>query len=97
MKKYIPSRTDANHAQFLQLLRRCGVMYCDLSRVGRGWPDILILVRGVWQLIEIKDGGRKYSGLNDKQKQLHADVAAHGGKIWTFSTIAELENLIGAE
>jgi hypothetical protein len=96
--KFTAKRTDANHAEFRQLLNRCGVIYGDLSGVGRGWPDLLVLVRGVWQLIEIKDGKKPPSAreLTGKQKELHLRVAHAGGKIWTFSTIAELENLIGA-
>jgi hypothetical protein len=95
---YKPKRTDANHAEFRALLNKCGVVYGDLSGVGRGWPDLLVLVRGVWQLVEIKDGKKPPSArkLNPIQTQLHTRVANAGGRIWTFSTIAELENLIGA-
>lgn len=96
MSVYRPKRTDANHREFLELLRRCGVMYCDMSGVGRGWPDLLVLVRGVWQLVEIKDGKRRAAKLNPLQLQLHTEIASHGGKVWTLSNIAELENLIGA-
>jgi hypothetical protein len=36
------ARTDANHAGIVQALRKVGCGVLDLSRVGKGCPDLLV-------------------------------------------------------
>lgn len=92
-------RTDANHAQFLQALRQLGIVHVDLSRVGGGCPDIMVLDRrGTWQVIEVKDGNKSPSRrkLTVAQELFHDDVKAQGGKVYVMSSIDELFAMFGA-
>jgi hypothetical protein len=50
------SRVDANHAEIVAAFRACGCQVLDLSRVGGGCPDLLVRVRGIIVLVEVKDG-----------------------------------------
>lgn len=62
-------KTDKNHCQITASLRRLGCAVIDLSGVGGGCPDLLILSpQGRLILMEIKNphGGR----LTPKQKEL---------------------------
>ncbi len=48
------SRTDGNHAAIVAALRCVGCLVADCSRVGHGFPDVLILHRGTCQLVLIE-------------------------------------------
>ena len=50
------ARVDANQAAIVAALRQVGCYVQDLSGVGRGCPDLLVGYRGVWHVIEVKDG-----------------------------------------
>jgi hypothetical protein len=50
----MPKRVDRNHRDILSALRAVGVATIDLSQIGRGHPDALVVHRGIWHLIEIK-------------------------------------------
>ena len=68
------ARVDANHAAIVAALRKIGALVTDLSGVGRGVPDILVWFRGLWSLLEIKDGAKPPSArkLTDDQAKWHA-------------------------
>lgn len=52
---------DANHAEIVRDLERCGLSVIDLAAVGHSCPDIVVANRKVTVLIEIKiHGGRFY-------------------------------------
>ena len=55
------ARTDNNHAEIVNALRAIGASVADTSRVGHGFPDIVVGFRGRNWLIEIKDGTAKPS------------------------------------
>ena len=50
------AKTDANHAQIVKDLRAMGYSVLDLSRLGRGCPDLLVGSRMFNFLFELKDG-----------------------------------------
>ena len=52
------ARTDSNHREIIDGLRKEGFTVLDLSRVGQGCPDILVGYAGHNWLMEIKDGGK---------------------------------------
>lgn len=72
------ARTDENHAEIARALRAIGAHVTDLSRVGQGCPDLLVGYRGLWRVLEIKDGGKSPSRrrLTDAQRQWHAQTCA---------------------
>lgn len=51
------ARTDANHTEIVRVFRRCGFNVHDTSRVGHGFPDLVVYrpSHGL-VLIEVKDG-----------------------------------------
>ena len=52
------ARVDANHAEVVKALRAVGALVHDTSRVGGGFPDLVVKYRGVVRLLEVKDGRR---------------------------------------
>ena len=48
------AKVDANHAEIVEAFRKLGATVLDLSRVGGGCPDLLVGVRGVNILVEVK-------------------------------------------
>lgn len=50
----MPKRTDANQAEIMWALRRCGAHVIDLHIIGGGVPDLLVWYDGRYTLVEIK-------------------------------------------
>ena len=49
------ARTDKNHAEIRNFLRKAGVLVWDTHDIGGGFPDLLICHHGKLALIEVKD------------------------------------------
>ena len=64
----MPKRVDANQAEIVADLRKCGASIWHLHELGFGCPDIVVGFRGVNYLIEIKQGKGK---LNPRQQDWH--------------------------
>jgi VRR-NUC domain len=47
-------RRDGNHAAITEALVKCGALVADLSGCSGGIPDILVLYRGRFFLLELK-------------------------------------------
>ena len=69
------ARVDGNHAEVVSALRKIGCSVQDLSRVGRGCPDLLVGWRGINVAMEVKDGSKPPSErkLTKSQKAWHVD------------------------
>lgn len=65
------ARKDANHAAIVSAMQAAGAHVIDTSRMGDGFPDVLIGAAGKWMLIEIKDGAKPAS-----RRKLTADQVA---------------------
>lgn len=52
------ARVDANHGEIVRAFNALGIRVLDLSAVGSGCPDLLILCRNRLALVEIKDGSK---------------------------------------
>jgi hypothetical protein len=52
------ARTDRNQSEIIQALRRAGCRVHDTSRLGGGFPDIMVAGRRGLVLMEIKDGAK---------------------------------------
>lgn len=48
-------RVDVNHGEIAETFRACGFQVLDLSRLGKGIPDLLVKHGGFWALVEVKD------------------------------------------
>jgi len=53
------ARTDRNHAEIRDCLRKMGVKVFDTSRLGGGFPDLVACHRGRVYLFEVKMPGCK--------------------------------------
>lgn len=49
-------KVDGNHTAVVAALRAVGAWVADTSRLGGGFPDLLVWFRGRWHLLEVKDG-----------------------------------------
>lgn len=61
-------RVDRNHAAIRDGLRKCGYRVFDCSRLGGGFPDLLVWKRRV-MLLEVKMPGEK---LTPDEAEFHA-------------------------
>jgi len=52
-------RIDTNHAEVVKTLRSLGAGIVDMSRVGQGFPDLLVHYKGQCVLAEVKSGEAK--------------------------------------
>lgn len=52
------ARTDGNHAAIVEALRASGWYVHDTSRLGHGFPDLVVARNGQLRLVEIKDGAK---------------------------------------
>lgn len=52
------ARVDGSHQAIVRALRQCGWMVWDTSRLGDGFPDLVIARAGVLRLVEVKDGSK---------------------------------------
>lgn len=71
------ARTDANQAQIMRALRAIGCKVKDTSRLGDGFPDLVVGYRGRLTLMEVKDGSKPPSErkLTPDQEKFHAEWA----------------------
>src|SRR5574343_366683 len=69
----IASKTDRNHQEIINALRKCGFSVFSLHRVGKGFPDLIVGKNGVNVLLEIKDGAKPKSA----QKLTSDEIAFH--------------------
>ncbi len=51
-------RTDANQAEIVKTLRQAGADVYDLSKVGKGIPDLLVTFNGETILMEVKQDAK---------------------------------------
>lgn len=73
-------KVDANQAEIVQAFRKLGFGVLDLSGVGQGCPDLLVLRKGrkgmpgALMLVEVKDGKKPPSArqLTPPQVEFHA-------------------------
>jgi len=65
------ARVDGNHPEVVAALRAIGASVADTSRVGSGFPDLVVGFRGRNWLVEVKNGRKMPS-----QRRLTEDQAA---------------------
>lgn len=89
------AKTDANHKAVVDALRRIGCTVQSLAECGRGVPDLLVGIRGVNFLLEIKDGTLPPSRrlLTDDQVTWHARWRGH---VSVVNSVTEALHVVGA-
>jgi Holliday junction resolvase len=84
-------RTDANHKDITKVFRDAGAYVIDLSRVGKGCPDLCIGYGGLTVLVEIKSSEKaKYT--EDQEFFLQG---WQGGAVCRINDIQGAQTLIG--
>jgi len=56
------AKVDANQSAIVSALRKIGATVQPLHTVGKGCPDLLVGLRGMNLLLEVKDGSKPPSG-----------------------------------
>ena len=67
------ARTDHNHQEIINALKKVGCTVSDTSAVGGGFPDLVAGIKGINYMIEVKDGNKSPSRrtLTDAQVRFH--------------------------
>ena len=81
---------DGNHLEIVKALKGYGLEVLDLSRVGKGCPDILVSTASDMCLLEIKLPKKK---LEKNQTKFHEDWK--GKPIYTVTSAEEALKLMG--
>lgn len=68
-------RTDANHSEIRDGLRKCGYTVADYSRLGGGVPDLCVRVRdGVSLFLEVKVIGEKLTKAEEEWMKYNSAI-----------------------
>jgi len=89
------AKTDDNHTDIVKAFRSVpGCLVKDTSRVGGGFPDIVVGFRGVNYLVEIKlpNVANWRSKLNPAQVKFHSEWT---GQVIVVRTNSDVWNLLG--
>jgi hypothetical protein len=64
------AKIDSNQNEVVDALRKAGASVQSLAALGKGVPDLLVSIRGVNLLMEIKDGSKPKSAQKLTEDQL---------------------------
>ena len=64
------AKIDSNQNEVVDALRKAGASVQSLAALGKGVPDLLVAIRGVNLLMEIKDGSKPKSAQKLTEDQL---------------------------
>lgn len=70
------AKVDANHSAVVAALRKVGCRVLDLSKVGKGCPDLLVRLGFRLRLIEIKNAAAR-GKVSKEQGEFHAVWSGH--------------------
>jgi hypothetical protein len=91
------SKKDANHAEIIDAMRKAGMAVLDLSRMGKGVPDLLVSIPphsvGMTVLADVKNPKTRYGrkGLNGLQKKFAEDW--QGSPVYLVRTVEDVLNM----
>jgi hypothetical protein len=91
------AKTDGNHTDVVTALRSVGAGVQSLASIGDGCPDLLVAFRGVWYVLEVKDGSkppshRKLTAAEEMWLLLFDELAP----VFVVNSIDEALEVIGA-
>jgi Holliday junction resolvase len=83
-------RVDKNQSEIVKAFKALGCSVVDLSRVGRGCPDLAVGIKGITVLVEIKrDAKAKYT-----EHQVEWMAAWRGGTVARVDCVDAVVRLI---
>lgn len=80
---------DANQAAIVDALRKLGALVHSTARLGGGFPDLVVLWRGVVLLVEVKDGRKPPSA-----RKLTPDELAFRDLGWPVHVVESVEQAL---
>jgi Holliday junction resolvase len=80
------AKIDANQTAVVAALRQAGAVVHSLAAVGKGMPDLMVLMRGTTMLMEVKDGAK----VKSKQKLTPAQIEFH--RTWTGGPLSVVDS-----
>lgn len=91
----LKARTDGNHKLVTEALRARGWHVVDSSRLGHGFPDLVILKHGRTEFVEVKDGSKMPSArkLTEAEAKMHAAFQAAGVPVRVIASVEEALSL----
>lgn len=92
-----PCKVDGNHGEIRAVLRDLGAKVQDLSAVGRGVPDLLVMYRGRVELLEVKDGSKPPSArrLTPDEDRWHKAAHARGVTVHVVTSVDDALRVFG--
>lgn len=87
------AKVDANQAEVVQAFRSMGCSVQCLHTMGGGVPDLLVAIKGINLLVEVKDGAKPPS----KQKLTQDQIDWHcqwRAPVYIVNSIAQAVDLI---
>jgi ferredoxin len=86
------ARKDLNHDTIVNAFEQLYCPVLDLSREGRGMPDLCVLCGTVWHLVEIKNPATAYGrrGLSKRQQAFKDRVQGCVESVSTVEGVVEL-------
>lgn len=91
------ARTDKNHDEIVQALRKVGASVQSLAAVGAGVPDLLVGFQGQTFLVEIKDGQAAPSAKKLNPAQMIWHHTWRGGPLAVVESVDQALKLIGVK
>lgn len=88
-------RTDANQNDVVKALRRVGASVRDTSRLGEGFPDLVVGYRADNFLLEVKDGTKPPSARKLTQPE-EEFINNWRGTVYVVKSVGEALQAIGA-
>ena len=79
-------RTDKNQQEIMDAMRKMGASVTDLSKVGKGCPDLLVGINQKTALVEIKSSSKAKYTIH-QEKWLEA---------WKGGTVARIDSIDSA-
>lgn len=91
------AKKDANHADIVDAMRKCGATVHDLSTMGGGVPDVIAWVKDQWRLVEVKNPKTGYGrrGLNKLQSKWLSQW--RGGPVYVLKSVDDALKFVAGE
>lgn len=89
------ARVDANHAEIIDTLRKCGWTVYDTSALGNGFFDCIAWKGERGLFVEIKDGSLSPSRrrLTPDEQRVHAAFKANGAPVVILESVEQAAQL----
>lgn len=89
------AKVDANQSAIVDALRKVGAFVQSIASVGKGTPDIMVAFRGIWHVMEIKDGNKAPSARKlTKDEAVWHQLASHHAPVHIVESIDQALKVI---